>query len=148
MTTDAKGHYQVRVGPGTYAPQVPNETICPSEQVTDVIRNDKKNPGVKTQHREVMVETITVKDEKELIHDLWIPKPADGPDLRASRRRGRPVAGRRRRESARPCHASELGADHRRCRGPLPRPAQAPEDGRARQEPRRIARRLDRNPRR
>ena len=78
VATDDKGRYQVRVGPGTYALQVPNENLS-SDQVTDVYEEDKKRPGVKTYHRDVVVGTIAVKDEAELIHDLWIPKPQTGP---------------------------------------------------------------------
>jgi peroxiredoxin len=78
VTTDAKGRYQVRVGPGTYALEVPGETMS-GAKVTDVIRADPKNPGARTRHREVELETITVKDEEESIHDLWIPKPETGP---------------------------------------------------------------------
>ena len=77
-TTDAQGHYQVRVGPGTYGFAVPGETTS-GGTATDVIKTDPNNPGVRRQYREVTLEWITVKDEKELIHDLWIPKPEEGP---------------------------------------------------------------------
>ena len=78
VVTDAKGRYQMRVGPGTYALQVPNENLS-SDQVTDVYETTKENPSVRTYHREIVVGTITVKDEAEVTHDLWIPKPQTGP---------------------------------------------------------------------
>jgi peroxiredoxin len=77
-TTDAKGRYQIRVGPGTYSFEVPNEHLS-RDQITDVYEASQQNPDVKTRRRELVVATITVKNEEELNHDLWIPKPETGP---------------------------------------------------------------------
>ncbi len=77
VATDAKGHYQIRVGPGNYGLQVPNEHLS-GEQVKDVTE-PAKNPAARSHHLEIVLETITVKDEPELIRDLWIPKPETGP---------------------------------------------------------------------
>jgi RNA polymerase sigma factor (sigma-70 family) len=78
VATDAKGHYQIRVGPGTYALGIPNEHLS-GDQVKDVYEGRENNPASKSHHLEIVMETITVKDEEELIRNLWIPKPETGP---------------------------------------------------------------------
>ena len=60
--------------------QVPNENLS-TDQVTDVY-----GPRIKTASWRQDLSpgrscpsTITVKDEAELIHDLWMPRPQQGP---------------------------------------------------------------------
>ncbi len=77
VTTDATGRYQIRVGPGQYVQSVPYEHLS-SEQVTG---------------RDIFVEPFTVKDETELLRDLWIPKPDRGPISGRVVRAGEPGRG-------------------------------------------------------
>jgi thiol-disulfide isomerase/thioredoxin len=77
-TTDAQGRYQIRVGPGTYSVQVHYEHLA-GDKITDVYEWSPEHPASKSHQRSTVVQTITIKNEEELIHDLWIPKPETGP---------------------------------------------------------------------